>query len=92
MKVHSAPNVGGIENVARLVWFVLNDGSSVVAGCGSTSKATFERALAERENSLTLTSDDHVDTIPISSVRDFVMFDARSSVPPASAIYRYVNV
>ena len=76
----------------RLVWFVLNDGRSVVAGCGTTSKATFERALAEPEQVLTLTSDDHVDTIPSSDVRDFVMFDARSSVPPASAIYRLIHL
>lgn len=85
MEVDSPP-------MPRLVWFVLNDGRSVVAGCGSTTKATFERALAEPENVLTLTSDDHVDTIPMSAVRDFVMFDARASVPPASAIYRLVRV
>lgn len=78
--------------MARLVWFVLNDGRSVVAGCGTTTKASFEQALSEPENVLTLTSDDHVDTIPSSFVRDFVMFDARSTVPPASAIYRLVRV
>lgn len=76
----------------RLVWLVLNDGSSVVAGCGTTSRATFERALAEPHNTLTFTSDDHVDTISSGSVRDFVLFDARSKVPAASAIYRLVHV
>ena len=76
----------------RLVWFVLQDGRSVVAGCGTTSRATFERAIAEPEKTLTLTSDDRVELISGSDVRDFVMFDARSSVPPASAIYRLVNV
>lgn len=85
MKLDSPP-------MARLVWFVLNDGRSVVAGCGSTTKASLERALAEPANLLTLTSDDHVDTIPSSAVRDFVLFDSRSSVPPASAIYRFVHV
>ena len=76
----------------RLVWFVLNDGRSVVAGCGTATKDTLEDALAQPENTLILTSDDHVDHIPSSSVRDFVMFDARSTVPAASAIYRYVQV
>jgi hypothetical protein len=78
--------------VARLVWLVLNDGRSVVAGCGATTKATFDRALAEPESVLTFTSDDRVDTIRSSAVRDFVLFDARSSVPAASAIYRLVHV
>jgi hypothetical protein len=76
----------------RLVWFVLNDGRSVVAGCGTATKASVEDALAQPENTLTFTSDDHVDRIASSAVRDFVMFDARSTVPPASAIYRYVQV
>jgi hypothetical protein len=85
MKLNSAP-------MARLVWFVLNDGTSVVAGCGATTKSALERALAEPENVLTLTSDDHVDSLPSSAVRDFVLFDARSRVPAASAIYRFVHV
>ena len=76
----------------RLVWLVLNDGSSVVAGCGLTTRATFEQVLAQPGNTLTFTSDDHVDTISSSSVRDFVLFDARGKVPAASAIYRLVHV
>jgi hypothetical protein len=76
----------------RLVWMVLNDGRSVVAGCGSTTRERFERALAEPNHTLTFTSDDRVDTLPTSAVRDFVLFDARSNVPLASSIYRLVHV
>lgn len=75
----------------RLVWLVLDDGRSVVAGCGSATREGIEHALT-REPTLTLTSDDRVDELPCSSVRDFVMFDARSNVPSASAIYRLVRV
>src|ERR1700754_1976169 len=76
----------------RLVWMVLNDRSSVVGGCGTTTRERMERALAEPDQTLTFTSDDRVDVLPTSAVRDFVMFDARSSVPPASSIYRLVPV
>jgi uncharacterized caspase-like protein len=76
----------------RLVWMVLNDGRSVVAGCGSTTREGMELALAEPDHMLTLTSDDRVDVLPTSAVRDFVLFDARSNVPPASSIYRLVRV
>jgi hypothetical protein len=76
----------------RIVWLVLKDGRSVVAGCGTTTREGFERALARPDHHLTLTSDDRVDVLPSSAVRDFVLFDARSSVPSASAIYRLVHV
>jgi hypothetical protein len=76
----------------RLVWLVLKDGRSVVGGCGTTTREGFERALAEPDRTLTLTSDDRVDLLPSRDVRDFVLFDARSSVPSASAIYRLVHV
>ncbi len=76
----------------RLVWLVLQDGSSVVAGCGTVTRERIEQALAEADHVLTLTTDDRVDVLPSTAVRDFVLFDARSEVPPASAIYRLVHV
>jgi len=76
----------------RLVWMVLKDGRSVVGGCGTTTRESLERALAEPDRTITLTSDDRVDVLPSSDVRDFVLFDARASVPSASAIYRLVRV
>jgi hypothetical protein len=76
----------------RIVWLVLNDGRSVVAGCGTTTREGFALALAEPDRKLTLTSDDRVDVLPTSAVRDFIVFDARSAVPSASAIYRLVHV
>jgi hypothetical protein len=79
-------------NMPRLVWMVLNDGSSVVAGCGAETRENFERALAQPGHMLTLTSDDRVDVLPSRDVRDFVVFDTRSRVPAASAIYRLVHV
>jgi hypothetical protein len=80
------------DTVPRLVWMVLTDGRSVVAGCGSTTRERLEIALAQPDHTLTLTSDDRVDILPSSAVRDFVLFDARSNVPAASSIYRLVNV
>ncbi len=76
----------------RLVWLVLKDGRSVVGGCGATTREGFERALAEPDRTITLTSDDRVDLLPSREVRDFILFDARSTVPSASAIYRLVHV
>lgn len=78
--------------MTRLVWFVLNDGRSVIAGCGAATKDMLQRALAEPEKTLTLTSDDGVERIPSTDVRDFVLFDSKSAVPPATAIYRLVHV
>lgn len=79
------------ETMPRLVWLVLEDGTSVVAGCGTATREKIERALAESQL-LTLTSDDRVDVLPSSAVREFVLFDTRSAVPSASAIYRLVHV
>lgn len=76
----------------RIVWIVLKDGRSVVAGCGATTREKFARALAQPDHELTLTSDDRVDVLPVNSVRDFVLFDSRSTLPDASAIYRLVHV
>lgn len=78
--------------MARLIWMVLRDGRSVIAGCGATTRERIELALMEPGRTLTLTSDERVDTLEAEAVRDFVVFDARSSVPPASAIYRLVHV
>lgn len=78
--------------MARLIWLVLNDGRSVVAGCGATTPERLERALSEPESTLTFTADDRVDVVPGSAIRSFVVFDARSNVPPASSIYRTVCV
>lgn len=75
----------------RLIWLVLKDGRSVVAGC-STTKDHFARALAEPERTLTLTSDDSVEHIPAQLVRGFVMFDAVSQLPPSASIYRIVQL
>jgi hypothetical protein len=76
----------------RLVWLVLNDGTSVVAGCGSATKESMASALAQPDKTLTFTTDDSVEHIPSSFVRDFVMFEAKSSVPAATAIYRIVQM
>jgi hypothetical protein len=76
----------------RLVWFVLNDGRSVVAGCGSATRDKLASALKRPEAMLTLTSDDSVEHIPGGYVRDFVLFDAKSPVPAATSIYRLMHV
>jgi hypothetical protein len=76
----------------RLVWFVLNDGRSLVAGCGTATRDGLASALAEPDSVLTLTSDDAVEHIPTGSVRDFVLFDAKTPVPAATSIYRLMHV
>jgi hypothetical protein len=76
----------------KLVWFVLNDGRSLVAGCDAATKDSLDRMLAEPDHTLTLTSDDSVERIPSSAVRDFVLFEAKSKVPPATAIYRLLQL
>jgi len=81
-----------LDLMPRLVWMVLKDGRSFVAGCGTTTREGLELALAQPDHTLTFTSDDRVDVLPTSAVRDFVLFDARSNVPPASSIYRLVHV
>jgi len=89
--VHYSDMTFTSDPAPRLLWLALNDGRSVVAGCGSATRERVELALSE-EPMLTLTSDDRVDQLPCSSVRDFAMFDAGSNVPSASAIYRLVVV
>ena len=78
--------------MARLVWFVLKDGRSVVGGCGAATRDSLASAIASPGTTITLTSDDSVERIPGSAVREFVLFDSRAAVPPSSAIYRLVQV
>ena len=72
----------------RLVWFALNDGRSVVAGCGTTDDA-FAQLLTQPDRTIALAADDAVDFISSSSVRAFAVVDARTAVPPATSTYRF---
>jgi hypothetical protein len=76
----------------RLVWLVLHDGRSVVAGCGGATRDALASAIAEPATVLTFSSDDCVEHIAGSSIRDFVMFDARTAIPPATSIYRLLHL
>jgi hypothetical protein len=78
--------------MTRLVWFVLNDGRSLVAGCGAATRDSLASAIAEPGTTITFSSGDAMEQIPGSAVRDFVVFDARATVPPAAAIYRFVHL
>ena len=78
--------------MSRLAWFVLNDGRSLVAGCGSITRDGLARAIAVPGTTITFTSDNAIEQIPGSDVRDFILFDSRSKVPAATAIYRIVRV
>ena len=77
--------------MARLVWFVLNDGRSVVAGCESATRDSLVNILSRPEGTLTLSSDRIVECIPSSSIRDFIIFDARSRIPEETTIYRHLR-
>lgn len=78
--------------MTRLVWLVLNDGRSVVAGLGSATRDSLARALARPQATVVLTSDDTIEQISSSDIRDFVIFDAKSALPADSAIYRLLRV
>lgn len=78
--------------MARLVWFVLNDGRSVIAGCDATTRDKLESAIATPGKTITLTSDTSIERIAGSEVREFLLFDSRASVPRSSAIYRLVQL
>lgn len=78
--------------MTRLVWLVLNDGRSVVAGLGSATRDSLAHALARPEATVTLTSDDTIEHISSGDVRDFVVFDAKSALPAESAIYRLLRI
>lgn len=78
--------------MARLVWFVLTDGRSVVAGCGAATRDSLENAIAQPGRSFVLASDNSVEQIPASAVRDFVVFESKAKLPAATAIYRIVRV
>lgn len=72
----------------HVVWMVLLDGRSIVAGCAAETREGLERALSDPEGLLALTSDDRVDVVPTSAVRAFEFCDARSGIPAATTIYR----
>ena len=78
--------------MSRLVWFVLNDGRSVVAGCSDATRESLEGALMRPDAELMLTRDDAVETIPGRDIRSFVLYDARTAVPAATSIYRLLHV
>jgi hypothetical protein len=76
----------------HVVWMVLLDGRSIVAGCAAETREGLKRALADPDGLLALTSDDRVDVVPTSAVRDFVFCDVRSGIPAAATIYRSFTV
>jgi hypothetical protein len=75
-----------------LVWLVLKDGRSVVAGCGSATRDSLASALREPDRTLTFTSDDAVEHIPSTFVRGFVIFESKTLIPSAASIYRLVQI
>jgi len=80
------------REMPRLVWMVLNDGRSVVAGCGTTATAVLDEVFEKRDSMLVLTSDDGVEHIASAAVRNYVVFDSKSQIPPATSIYRLVHI
>jgi hypothetical protein len=80
------------REMPRLVWMVLNDGRSVVAGCGTTATSVLDEVFEKRDSMLVLTSDDRVEHIASAAVRNYVVFDSKSQIPPATSIYRLVHL
>jgi hypothetical protein len=80
------------REMPKLVWMVLNDGRSVVAGCGNTATSVLDEVFEKRDSMLVLTSDDRVEHIASAAVRNYVVFDSKSQIPPATSIYRLVHL
>lgn len=79
--------------MARLVWFVLNDGRSLVAGAGAATRESLVSALSRPGTRLTLTTEGSiVEEIASDDVRDFVVFDAKSSMSHPASIYDLQHV
>jgi hypothetical protein len=76
----------------RIVWMVLNDGRSVVAGCGVTSNDSLADAFSRPDSMVMLTSDDGVEHISSAAVREYVLLDSKSNIPPATSVYRLVHI
>jgi hypothetical protein len=90
----TAPVVAGTYpgSMHRLVWMVLNDGRSVVAGCGGTSNELLSDAFSRRDSMLVLSSDDGVQHISCAAVREYMLLDSKSTIPPSTSIYRLVHI
>lgn len=72
----------------RVVWFVLESGRSIIAGCGTITRAALESALGRSGATITVASDDSVEQIPTAAVRDFLVFETRGRFPDQASIYR----
>jgi hypothetical protein len=81
-----------LARMHRLVWMVLNDGRSVVAGCGGTSNDSLADAFSRPDSMLMLASHEGVQHISCAAIRDYVLLDSNSNVPPSTSIYRLVHV
>lgn len=78
--------------MARLVWLVLKNGRSVIAGCGKLNREAFESLMHEPHRWMTLTGEESVDFIRGDEIREFRLFDAEVRVPEDSSIYHFVAV
>lgn len=78
--------------ITRLVWFVLDDGTSVVAGCGTATRDAVAVALQNPRAMLTLRSRDAVEQLAACSIREFVVFDATTPALRATAIQRSLQL
>ncbi|HET7710927.1 MAG TPA: hypothetical protein VFL80_03275 [Thermoanaerobaculia bacterium] len=76
----------------RLIWMMLDDGRAVVAGCLNASRVDVARAFSQPGRTVTLTSDDAVETISAARVRRFMLLESVRQVPPSNSIYRLMQV
>jgi len=76
----------------RLVWFVLKNGRSVIAGCGHLNREAFQLLLDEPYRWMTLTADASVEFIRGEEIREFRLFDSELRMPADSSIYHFVAV
>lgn len=75
----------------RMVWFVLKDGRSVIAGCDAMTKEGLAEALAS-SSTLTLTGDDSVEILTSKEILNFVSFEVAMDIPRRAAIFNFVRL
>lgn len=76
----------------RLVWFVLKNGRSVIAGCGHLNREAFQRLMDEPYRWMTLTADASVEFIRGAEIREFQLLDLDTGIPADPSIYHFVAV
>lgn len=78
--------------MSRVVWLVLKNGESVIAGCGKLDREAFDSLMAEPHRWMTLKGEETVRFIRGDEIRDFRLFDAEIQIEASSSIRHSIAV